>query len=108
MDLSIVEVIEKYHSVLSGNVPSENMDEKPGADLDATLRRHGIRYDQDDGLVYISNSHDSIRRILRGTPWENSWSRILKRIPGAVPVPAMRFFGSNTRALGIPWNTIFS
>jgi hypothetical protein len=104
MDLSIAEVIERHKADLADPMRVESA----GAEFDAALRRNGIRSDPDGGLVYISNSHDSIKKILRNTPWENSWARILKRIPGAVPMPAMRFFGSNTRAQGIPWDTIFN
>jgi putative DNA primase/helicase len=76
-------------------------------DEDKLLRRHGMRYDKSSGYVWISDSHPGIRKILKDTSWHKSAPRLLKRIPGAVQRPFMRFLGVPTRATGIPWSECF-
>lgn len=74
----------------------------PGVANDA-LARHGVRYK--DGFIYVSNTHAAIKKMLQDTPWSGSWRRILARIPGSKPVSgAMRFAGSTTRAVEIPYS----
>lgn len=84
--------------------------DRPGAgsvEGDTILRRHGLRYDKCDGLVWISESHPGIRRILSNTSWHKSAARLLSRIAGAEKKPSMRFIGPPTRAVGVPWVECF-
>ena len=45
------------------------------------LKRHGLRYE--DGGVWVSNTHETIRAWLKDSPWSSQWGRALKRLPGA-------------------------
>ncbi len=77
----------------------------------AILKRHGIRMDPVDGqknkyMVWISDSHSAIRKMLEKSPWPNTWGRLLKRLPGAVSKSTVRFTGSPTRATGIPYEVV--
>lgn len=79
---------------------------------DAELRRWGIRVKADDSdVVYISNSHSQMSRLLRDTPWSTKWGSTLKGLPGAIPVQSMRFgkgkMGDTSPAVGIP-SSIFN
>lgn len=74
----------------------------------AILKRHGIRMDKideksDKYIVWISDSHSAIRKMLEKSPWPNTWARLLKRLPGAISKSSVRFTGSSTRATGIPY-----
>lgn len=74
---------------------------------DAELRRWGIRVKPDDNdMVYISNSHSQMGRLLSGTTWSQKWGNTLKGVPGAVSVSSMRFgkgkMGDTSPAVGIP------
>ena len=53
-----------------------------------TLRRHGIAVGQLKGQTYtvaFANSHPALERLLADTPWQKSYGRTLKRLPGAEP-----------------------
>jgi putative DNA primase/helicase len=66
------------------------------------LARHGVRLK--DGMIYVSNTHSEIKKMLSDTPWSGSWRRILARIPGAVaPTSSVRFAGSTTKSVAIPY-----
>jgi putative DNA primase/helicase len=69
-----------------------------------SLKRVGLRLDRDEGLVWISESHRGLRKLLDKTPWSKAWGRLLRRINGAVVCEGMRFSGTVTKAVGIPWN----
>jgi putative DNA primase/helicase len=69
------------------------------------IERIGIRRVQDQ--VLISDSHSGIAKILRETPWEKTWGRILKRLPGAEAKPSIRFNGTCHRATQLPYKSIF-
>jgi hypothetical protein len=96
---SIAEILDAIIKDSAGGMdPMER-----GVDMEiAALSRIGIRYDADSGLVYVSDSNPGMRRILDRTPWAKTYPRILKRIPGAETKVAIRFYGSRTRATGIP------
>ncbi|UNY40517.1 DNA primase [Pararheinheimera phage vB_PsoM_KLER1-1] len=67
------------------------------------LRRHGMGVY--NGMLHISESHPSIRRMLSDSPWGGSWGKVLGRIKGSVKKPAFRFSegkGGATRAIAIP------
>ncbi len=74
-------------------------------DVGIAVGRHGDRLG-----VFVSTSHPSLRRILRGTPWDNSWGASLGRLPGAAhgrDAPTRRFgLGFVTRAVFLPIETI--
>lgn len=71
------------------------------------LMRMGIRVDQDDDLLTISNSHAAIEGILQGTPWHRGWGRILKRVPGARGTEgSVRFGALRARGVEIPLGVI--
>jgi len=79
---------------------------KPHIVEDAVLMRYGIRYEHDDSIIYFSNSHPGLKRILARTPWEKTFGRILRRLTGAEEKACIRFFGSRTRAVGLPWDVV--
>jgi putative DNA primase/helicase len=105
-EISIAELLEGLKQSIEDNARDSAIPLK--TDYDDTLKRHGIKYDHDEALIYISDSHQGIRRILHGSSWEKSWARILKRIPETVSFQGIRFFSIVTRASGIPMNKVFS
>jgi putative DNA primase/helicase len=67
------------------------------------LKRIGIRVDSKKALLFISNSDSNMLKLLASTNWSPNHNKILERLPGAFPVPSMRFSGpTGTRAVGIP------
>ena len=108
VERSIVELISTYDTVCKDNKSifekSDTAMPDPENPSDGYLRRSGIRVDSENGIVWISDSHPGIKRILEKTPWSKGFSRLLKRIPGAETRMSMRFIGPPTRATGISLN----
>jgi putative DNA primase/helicase len=75
---------------------------------DDYLRRWGIRVDQDNGNVYISNSSMMILKALKDTAWANNYPRMLRRIKGSAAIARMRFTGFSTRCVQIPLAAVLS
>ena len=59
-----------------------------------TLGRHGLRVDQEAGLLQISNTAEALATILKDTSWSHSWATVLSRLPGATKAGAVRFKGA--------------
>lgn len=75
------------------------------SDADAALRRLGIKKDQ--GMIYISNSSNWIKGILRDTQWVRNHHKILLRLQNARSTESTSFApGVRTRAVGIPQEII--
>ena len=67
---------------------------------DDHLARIGIRVDGKE--MRISNSHNSIAKILKDTSWFKNWGRVLRRLPGAQATGPHRFGAITSRGVGIP------
>lgn len=104
-ELCIAELIEKYKTSLEENAKDKTV--PIIENYDDVLKRIGIKYEPDDALLYISDSHIGIRKLLHGTSWEKTWGRLLKRIPGAIPTKNLRITGKQYRATALPINSIF-
>jgi len=63
------------------------------------LSRLGIKVEPDG--IYVSNTADGIKRLLRGTPWSVNWAKILRRLPNskAAGVIYFGYTGSESRAV---------
>ncbi len=79
---------------------------------DRALREAGIKpgtHENVPGLFFSAN-HPQLKIILRGTPWESSWSRALSRLTGAVSgreLQTVRFsLGQRSRAVWVPLSAI--
>lgn len=73
----------------------------PATETNEVLMRYGLRVD--GSMLYISNTHAELKKLLKDTPWAAGWRRVIGRIPGAEAPPSpIRFGGSKTRAIGIP------
>jgi putative DNA primase/helicase len=76
------------------------------------LNEIGVKFAYRENLpgIYVSNSHQSLRNALRGTPWDASWSRALKRIEGVVPAEKVIHFGlaNKTRGVWVPMTVLNS
>jgi putative DNA primase/helicase len=59
-----------------------------------TMGRYGLRVDDSEKLLYISNTADAIATILRDTPWSHSWATVLCRLHGATKAGVTRFRGA--------------
>ena len=70
--------------------------------LDA-LGRHGLKADDEQGRLVISNTSQAIAAILRDTPWANGWSTVLSRLPDAKRMEPVRFSGAGaiSRAINV-------
>lgn len=79
-----------------------------GAAADATLKRYGLRADNPVGLI-LSTNHSAIGEMLQNTPWATGWSVFLRRLDGAEACGKnIRFAGgSPSKAIQIPWETVF-
>lgn len=107
-EYSIEEII--YKIIESKNKFTVGMDDDQ-IKLYELLKRNGIRIDNAEAdktkwIMWISNSHGGIARILENTTWPKKWGLIIKRIPGAMIKPLMRFIGSPAQATGIPLENI--
>jgi putative DNA primase/helicase len=98
VERSIMEIV----NVASLNDTTQNFDHH---DATGVLGRHGLRVD--GGILYVSNSHNELARILKETPWHSNWRRVLLRIEGTkVSDYPIRFAGMKSRAVGLPINLI--
>lgn len=70
------------------------------------LKRMGIKMHGE--YVLFSNNSTEISKILRDTPWQRNYNKILERIPGAKHFGATRFANGATpqRAVGVPISVI--
>lgn len=70
------------------------------------LSRCGLKIEHD--VVFISNTALWVKNALKDTQWAKNHSRILIRIPGAIPASSMRFAGGLvSRAVQIPLNVLY-
>jgi hypothetical protein len=67
----------------------------------------GIRVDKGEGIIYFADTHPRIDEMLKGTPYQGSYARIIGRMAGVVKKHTMRYTGCVKRATGIPWNAVF-
>jgi putative DNA primase/helicase len=94
-----------------GEILSVVCENKLDSDLDFDmcskyLLMIGIR-EGDDGVIFASHS-ESLNRILVNTPWRDTYSRMLKRIPRAQATNPIRFGpGVKDRGIIIPIDYIF-
>jgi hypothetical protein len=59
-----------------------------------SLVRDGLKVDEQEGTLTVSNTAQAIATILRDTAWANGWSTVLSRLPGAQRTGAVRFSGA--------------
>lgn len=77
------------------------------------LKRLGIKVKlgtetQDEPYLYISDSADGIKKMLKDTAWSKNHHKILLRIESAEPVASTRFStGMSTRAVKISTKIVF-
>lgn len=67
------------------------------------LKENGLKYE--DGGVWVSNTHNTIKTWLKDSPWSSQWGRALKRLPGAKSSePKTIAFGTydKTKAVWVP------
>ena len=69
------------------------------------LGRHGMTVKDD--FFYVSSKHQGVGKILKNSPWEKEWSRVLNRIEGAGDVAQVRFRYSRGRGSAIPLKEVF-
>jgi putative DNA primase/helicase len=67
----------------------------------AALALVGLKTAQ-DGLL-VANTHKGLANLLKDTHWRRDWSRVLKRLPGAVPAGPLRIGDVTCRAVMVPW-----
>jgi len=63
------------------------------------LGRLGIKVERTG--IYVSNTADGLKRLLRGTPWSVNWGKILRRLPNssAAGVIYFGYTGSEARSV---------
>ncbi len=74
-------------------------------DGESTLKRHGLRVYEE--YLFIANSHNEVKKMLKDSPWSVGWKDILRRVPGAVEKANFRFDNRGMRVVGIPLSSIF-
>lgn len=90
----------------AGFIKDDNLDE---GHIQKELLKHGIKIVRDDfdplkSMIWFSNTHSGIKKILKNTKWEANWGRSMRRLPGAIAsLNVMRFGGGGqTKAVGVP------
>lgn len=70
------------------------------------LKRLGFKHK--DGMLYVSNTADWIRKVLKDTPWPQNHNKVLQRIEGSQKIESTRFSaGLETRAVAVPLGVVF-
>jgi hypothetical protein len=67
------------HSI--GELVNIALNNKFGSEAKRLLAVYGVRAEKD--FIYIANSHLGLKKLLKDTPWESCYSKVLKRVPGA-------------------------
>ena len=90
-----------------------NMNDFDDSDIDEeeallAIKRFGLGLNKDRSMLYVSNNHLALKKIMRGTRYANNWRRILIRLKGAEDMGSCYFGpGVYSRAVGIWLSTIF-
>lgn len=71
-------------------------------DCRAALERYGIAVRRD--CIDIANSHEELSKIYRATPFTGKWCELLKRLPGAIKMEAVKILGISKRAVRLPYS----
>ena len=69
------------------------------------LEQIGIRVIKDS--IVISDSHSSLKSILKNTPFEKNWSKYLRRLPEIEQKAGVKYNGIINRATAIPYDIVF-
>ncbi|GAG84211.1 unnamed protein product, partial [marine sediment metagenome] len=94
--------LERTVSELIICVYSQTIEDVDSEVAQSTLNRHGLKYDHDNRMFWISNSHKAIYKFLFKSPWQSRWRDILMRIDGAIERSSVRFGPMTQRAIGVP------
>lgn len=71
------------------------------------LKRSGIMVSSDGNMIYLANTADAIKSIIRNTPWSNNHNKILERLPGAQKISSRTYYpGCNSRGVAVPMGMI--
>lgn len=90
----------------AANDPDTPVDFILPLEANARLKRNGMKVENDH--LVISNTADSIKKVLANTPWAKNHNKILLRLDGATSMDTTRFgSGIQTRAVAIPLKVIF-
>jgi putative DNA primase/helicase len=105
---SIIEV-EDQHGRHHKSI-QEICDDAIRGSLDAQKRllRLGIKTQSEISgakSLIISNSNTQLARLLRDTPWQTSYSKILTRLPNSQKIDSTRFGANTSRAVKIPFTS---
>ena len=90
----------------------QSQDGLPAPELaQRVISENGIKFGAHENVsgIFFSTNHPGLKRILRGTEWEASWTRSLNRIQGSVGSKeiVVRFaLGHRSRATFIPLSII--
>lgn len=77
------------------------------ADSDITLRRYGIRYQEEFKSLFIGSNNNNLKKLLQNTPYSVNYTRMLRRIKGAEAWGVVRFTDTITqRTTRIPIDLI--
>ena len=106
-EIGISEALIKLREILHSGLTADPMDAAGDDKLNNLLKRHGIRYEPQEDIIYIAPAHPAIKEFLEKTPWEKGAGRMLLRVKGAA-YTTKRFSGIQTKAIGIPWAEIFT
>lgn len=68
-------------------------------DADMALCRYGIKYKAEDRHAYFAMQSEGLESLLAKTPWQKSYTRMLRRLVGAEPTDYVRYLpGVRSRA----------
>lgn len=97
-EFSVKEIVYKIHTRQENSAWEEHH---------AALKRNGIKVC--DGYLHISQSHNMIKKMLTGTSWGKTYSRVLSRLPGAEKTNCQYFSDElRARSIKIPLGLIYN
>lgn len=98
-DLTVGELVE-----CASQVSWDSKDGDRASMARLALARVGMKVSSDAKGLFISNTADGVRRLLKDTPWSTNWAKVMRRLPNAraAGVTYFGYTGSETRAVWVP------
>ena len=100
-DITVYELIREAHTLKREG----DIDQKIAGD---TLKRNGIRIDEEKGELLFGTSVPNLKALLKNTAYSTDARGQLLRLPGAARVDkSLRFNGSPSKSVSVPLSLVF-
>lgn len=98
-DVTIDELIREAHSGYHEGL----VDQKVAS---ATLKRHGIRVEEEKGVLLFGTNVPNLKALLKNTSCSTDVRGQLLRLPGAIRWNTERFSGASSKCVALPLNAV--